>query len=212
MKEQAIVEAIGSREPQDAGRKPHSATLEQAVRWLSLAGLNDAFVMLRKVSELSDGQRYRFALACAMAEAEERDLGTEGRRDEGEESARHEPQAAGRKPHSAGLTVVLADEFGSTLDRMTAKVVARNVRKWVSRGLRPASCGLRDGEGAKPQAADTQAASRKPHNPSGGAPVCFIAATAHDDLLEALEPDVLVVQEPGEGISVHLRDRIGGAN
>ena len=48
-------------------------SLEQTIRWLSLAGLNDAFVMLRKPSELSDGQRYRFRLAQAMAMGE---LGT----------------------------------------------------------------------------------------------------------------------------------------
>ena len=217
----AIVEVIG-------GREPHGATLEQAVRWLSLAGLNDAFVMLRKVGELSDGQRYRFALACAMAEAEtERDEGTEGRRDEGEEKMQTAGAIHCPRREDEQLTVVLADEFGSTLDRVTAKVVARNVRKWVSRGLRPASCGLRDAEcgvrdagcgvrdagNAASQAAGRKphSASRTPHTPSGGA-ICFIAATAHDDLLEHLEPDVLVVQEPGEGIGVHLRERMGGAD
>jgi ABC-type ATPase with predicted acetyltransferase domain len=113
-----IIEAIGR-------------TIEQATRCLSLAGLSDAFVMLRKPSELSDGQRYRYALARAIA-------ATDAAEDR--------------------LTVVLADEFGSTLDRQTAKVIARNVRKWTRR--------------------------------SG---VCFIAATTHDDLLEALEPDELFV-------------------
>lgn len=34
-----------------------------AVRTLSLAGLNEAFLMLRKHNELSDGQKYRFKLA-----------------------------------------------------------------------------------------------------------------------------------------------------
>jgi len=80
--------------------------LPDAVRWLSLAGLNDAFVMLRKPRELSDGQRYRFRLAHAMAQAER-----------GE----------------AAWSVVLADEFTSTLDRQTARIIARNMRKWVSR-------------------------------------------------------------------------------
>jgi len=82
--------------------------LSQALRWLSLAGLNDAFVMLRKPSQLSDGQRYRLRLAQAMAMVE-----------------------ADLMPNK--LKVVLADEFCSTLDRVTAKVLARNIRKWVSR-------------------------------------------------------------------------------
>jgi uncharacterized protein len=81
--------------------------LAQTLRLLSLAGLNDAFVMLRKPSQLSDGQRYRLRLAQVMAMVE-----------------------ADVMP---GMTkVVLADEFGATLDRVTAKVIARNVRKWVN--------------------------------------------------------------------------------
>lgn len=88
-----IVEAVGR-------------TIEHATQCLSLAGLSDAFVMLRKPSELSDGQRYRYALARAIAATE---------------------------PGDDRLTVVLADEFGSTLDRQTAKVIARNVRKWTQR-------------------------------------------------------------------------------
>lgn len=35
----------------------------QALNLLSLAGLNDAYLFIRKPSELSDGQRYRFRLA-----------------------------------------------------------------------------------------------------------------------------------------------------
>ncbi len=127
--EQALVDSFGD-------------SIENAVRWLSLAGLNDAFVMLRKPAELSDGQRYRLRLAHAMAAAD---------------------RCTGDR-----LTVVLADEFGATLDRLAAAVISRNVGKWVRR------------------------------NES----LCFIAATTHDDLLEPLEPDVLIVQHPGEGIEV----------
>jgi ABC-type ATPase with predicted acetyltransferase domain len=81
-------------------------SLERTLHLLSVAGLSDAFVMLRRPGELSDGQRYRLRLAQAMAVAE--DVAT--------------------RP-----VVVLADEFGATLDRLTAAVLARNVRKWVSR-------------------------------------------------------------------------------
>jgi len=38
-----------------------------ACKYLSLAGLAEAFVFIRKPAELSDGQRYRFRLARALA-------------------------------------------------------------------------------------------------------------------------------------------------
>jgi ABC-type ATPase with predicted acetyltransferase domain len=37
-----------------------------ALRLLSIAGLNDAYLFIRKPGELSDGQRYRFRLAKAI--------------------------------------------------------------------------------------------------------------------------------------------------
>lgn len=82
--------------------------LSEILRLLSLAGLNDAFVMLRKPSQLSDGQRYRLKLAQVMA-------------------------MTGTKIRADQFNVILADEFCSTLDRTTAKALARNVRKWVTR-------------------------------------------------------------------------------
>ena len=39
------------------------ATVEQAIELLSKVGLNDAFLFLRKYSQLSDGQRFRYRLA-----------------------------------------------------------------------------------------------------------------------------------------------------
>lgn len=38
-------------------------TTQEALTFLSIAGLNDAYLFIRKPSELSDGQRYRFRLA-----------------------------------------------------------------------------------------------------------------------------------------------------
>jgi uncharacterized protein len=40
--------------------------LNDALRILSLAGLNDAYLFIRRPNELSDGQRYRFRLAKAI--------------------------------------------------------------------------------------------------------------------------------------------------
>ena len=39
---------------------------DEAIRILSLAGLNDAYLFIRKPKELSDGQRYRFRIAQLM--------------------------------------------------------------------------------------------------------------------------------------------------
>lgn len=125
-------------------------SLERTCALLSLAGLNDAFVMLRMPGELSDGQRYRYRLARAVAAVEQMD---------------HADQR---------LCVVLADEFAATLDRTTAAIIARNIRRWVSRPR-----------------------SRR---------VCFVCATTHDDLLEALSPDVLIEKSIGEVVHVHTRE------
>ena len=41
-------------------------TTDEAIRILNMAGLNDAYLFIRKPSELSDGQRYRFKVAKLM--------------------------------------------------------------------------------------------------------------------------------------------------
>jgi ABC-type ATPase with predicted acetyltransferase domain len=43
-------------------------SLAEAIRLLSIAGLSDAYLYIRKPSELSDGQRYRFRLAKLIEE------------------------------------------------------------------------------------------------------------------------------------------------
>lgn len=113
--------------------------LDRATSLLAMAGLGDAFVMLRRPGELSDGQRYRLRLAQAMHEAEQ----------------------------STESIIMLADEFAATLDRMTAAAISRNIHRWIH---------------------TTQ------HT--------FICATTHDDLLEPLEPDVLIYKGLGEHIEV----------
>lgn len=72
---------------------------DDAIRILSMAGLNDAYLLIRKPSELSDGQRYRFRIA-KLLESEAR--------------------------------VWVADEFGAVLDRITAKAVGLNVRRFAA--------------------------------------------------------------------------------
>lgn len=98
--------------------------LEERLGLLAACGLGEARLLLRTPAELSDGQRYRFRVALAVA---------------------------------GGSPFVLLDEFAAVLDRTLAKVLAFNVRKLASR-----------------------------------AGVGVLCATTHDDLIEDLNPDVLV--------------------
>lgn len=77
--------------------------LEEICGLLAYVGISEPFVYLRRPRELSDGQRYRYRLARLIHAA--RQAGT------------------GRFP------VVIVDEFLATLDRTTARVVARQIRK-----------------------------------------------------------------------------------
>ena len=76
------------------------ADLLTSLRMLSTAGLNDVFCILNQPANLSEGQKYRFRLAMAMA-AEKR--------------------------------FILADEFCSELDRITAAVISYNIHKFAKR-------------------------------------------------------------------------------
>jgi ABC-type lipoprotein export system ATPase subunit/ribosomal protein S18 acetylase RimI-like enzyme len=71
-------------------------TLTEALQLLSIVGLNDAYLFLRRYKELSGGQQYRFRIAKLIES---------------------------KKP------VWVLDEFTSTLDRDTAKIVAWNMQK-----------------------------------------------------------------------------------
>ena len=103
-----------------------SGTVVESLKSLSIAGLNDCLCILNRPAYLSDGQKYRFALAQALA---------------------------------ADKKVIFADEFCTNLDRITASVIAWNIRKYAD--------------------------SKK---------VTFILASCHDDILEDLSPDVLVLK------------------
>ena len=114
--------------------------LDKALLWLSVAGLSEAYALLRCVEELSDGQRYRLGLAMALARPE---------------------------------ATVVVDEFCATLDRVTAAVVAHNVRRFADRFGRT-----------------------------------FIVATSHDDLLEDLRPDVVMIKHLGGACDVYYPGRV----
>lgn len=100
MKKDLGNEAIDMAEIQPDPDKPLietiGKTLNEGLELLSRAGLNDAFLFVRRYWELSDGQKYRYKIAKLM---------------------------------ESGKQWWIADEFCSTLDRDTAKIVAFNVQK-----------------------------------------------------------------------------------
>jgi len=181
-----------------------AAPLETALRLLSAAGLADAFALLRPASQLSDGQRYRLRLALALdrllagadapggapasaqagAVGDDRPLPRPARTATGATdcssigASRTEGTGCGSRPAGmAPASILVADEFCSTLDRLCARALAYRVRRLVDRyGL------------------------------------TVLAASAHDDLVEDLAPDVLVVQREAAGVSVRYADTRRSAN
>ena len=75
-------------------------SFHKALSLLCKVGLSDAFLFLRRYTQLSDGQKYRYKIARMI---------------------------------DSGKRYWLADEFCSTLDRTTAKVVAFNIQKLARR-------------------------------------------------------------------------------
>ncbi len=72
---------------------------------LARAGLAEATVMVTPARHLSGGQQYRLALAVAMQQAQQ----------------------------SQGPALLLADEFASCLDAVTARVLSRHLSRWARR-------------------------------------------------------------------------------
>jgi ABC-type ATPase with predicted acetyltransferase domain len=97
--------------------------LQPALHLVSTAGLADAFVLLRRPEELSDGQRWRLRLAHALA------------RLVGEDPQGAEPRChplRGR-PGGGPMLLLVADELASTLDRLCARAVAYRLRRAADR-------------------------------------------------------------------------------
>ena len=78
--------------------------VEEALEWLARFGLGEVWCYLSPASRLSAGQRFRLRLAIAVHRATQI-------------AARH------------GGAIVLADEFANSLDRITARLVSRNLRR-----------------------------------------------------------------------------------
>ncbi len=76
------------------------STVVKTLLLFSIAGLSDVFCMLTPPAYLSEGQKFRFRLASAIA---------------------------------SGKKYVFADEFCSNLDRITAAVIAYNIRRFAKK-------------------------------------------------------------------------------
>jgi ABC-type ATPase with predicted acetyltransferase domain len=98
---------------------------------LGKCGLTEVWKYITQIGDLSDGEKFRFMLYCLVM----------------------------RALHDKRDAILIIDEFCSTLDRVTAKVVAQNIHK-----LRD----LLNKEGIK---------------------VTFILASAHEDLIPYLKAD-----------------------
>jgi len=138
------------------------APLTEWLACLARSGLAEAALLTVPYARLSEGQRHRADLALALARLQ-----------------RRASIAAGLRGPRQPVPTLVADEFASTLDRLTARSLACVLRRWV----RPLP-GARGG--------------RVPA-------IRAVVATAHDDLIEALRPDVLVVVPLDAPPEVHAR-------
>ena len=105
--------------------------LNRTLAMLSRVGLAEVWTYLRKPHELSEGQRWRLRLAIALMRSRRR---------------------------ARTRAVIVCDEFAALLDRVTAAIVARTLRRSIDS-----------------------------HRESSA-----IVATTHEDLIKALDPDVIV--------------------
>jgi ABC-type ATPase with predicted acetyltransferase domain len=155
--------------------------LERALKVLSAAGLADAFLLLRTPEELSDGQRWRLRLAMAMEQCGVRnaECGVKNCRDEGTQGRRDEDAAAGclLSPFTPHST------FRTPHCLLVADEFCSTLDRLCARAVAYRVRRMASREGAT-----------------------VLAASAHDDLLEDLAPDVLVVKHEGSRVEVLYAD------
>jgi ABC-type ATPase with predicted acetyltransferase domain len=81
--------------------------LREILLLLARVGLGEAWSYLRSAEELSEGQRFRLKLALALH------------------------SATRRSPDGRRRVILICDEFAAVLDRITAMVVARCLRRAI---------------------------------------------------------------------------------
>ena len=95
--------------------------LQRLLPLLSAVGLAEAWSYLRTPAELSDGQRWRLRVAIGLWRAGCCGAGSRKRR-----------ASSPAKRENDALRLLVADEFAAMLDRVTAAIVARALRRAVS--------------------------------------------------------------------------------
>jgi len=162
------------------------APLEAALHCLSTAGLADAFVLLRPASELSDGQRYRLRLALAL----DRLLAEGGA---GPATPGHSPAVSRSlrvRPSRGAANLPRPEVAAHDLDRiLVADEFCSALDRLCARALAYRLRRLVDRHG-----------------------LTVLAASAHDDLVEDLAPDVLVTKDAGSRVEVRYADPSRGAS
>jgi ABC-type ATPase with predicted acetyltransferase domain len=102
--DKAVIDCIGVQRLADSVKNLNAErctlSLIEAMRLLSYAGLSEVYHFLTPPANLSEGQKYRFRLACCLA---------------------------------SGKKIIFADEFANNLDRITAGVIAYNIRRFAQR-------------------------------------------------------------------------------
>jgi ABC-type ATPase with predicted acetyltransferase domain len=177
--------------------------LERALKVLSAAGLADAFLLLRTPEELSDGQRWRLRLAlamenvncglnsnCPMTSAQHATPYLAPGEYTGGEAAKDAPSPCGPPCIHGGLNTANAPGANPQSS-------IRNPQSFVL--VADEFCSTLDRLCAR-------AVAYRVRRMASREGVTVLAASAHDDLLEDLAPDVLVVKHEGIRVEVLYAD------
>jgi hypothetical protein len=156
--------------------------LARALQVLSAAGLADAFLLLRTPQELSDGQRWRLRLALAI---ENVNCGLRIA-DCGLNSNGPAAVSSFRRP-SVPASLSSSNPQSAILNPQSSVLVADEFCSTLDR-----LC--------------ARAVAYRVRRMASRAGVTVLAASAHDDLLEDLAPDVLVVKHEGSRVEVLYAD------
>jgi len=177
-----------------------AAPFEQALRLLSAAGLADAFALLRPAAELSDGQRYRLRLALALDRLLDGDWA--------------DPATPGHSP-AVSRSLRLGASSGGVSVRAGEDLRDRRSRLTAGRGSRPAALFARillaDEFCSTLDRCCARAVAWRLRRLVDRHGLTLLAASAHDDLVQDLAPDVLVAQHEGQGVAVRYADPERGA-
>ena len=157
--------------------------LDRALRILSAAGLADAFLLLRTPQELSDGQRWRLRLALAVQQCGVRsaECGVNGDRND---------------LATAAVSSALRPSVPSSLSSSTPHSALHTPHCLL---VADEFCSTLDRLCAR-------AVAYRVRRMASREGVTVLAASAHDDLLEDLAPDVLVAKHEACRVEVLYAD------